>query len=267
MVNSLKTTASPLSDPDKASNLEALRRQFDGTPYPWIPLDQNIETSPSIFHEHSIATAFYGRDHRLIETTGMTVLDVGCGSGYKALALAHVNPGTTVVGIDLSPKSIELAKQRAEFWGLGDRLEFHVLDVEHLGRLEQQFDYINCDETLYLLPDPLGSLKTISQVLAPQGILRANLHNYHQRQRILNSQKACRMLDPETAPNSQDAIDNFFDLVQYLSPQTSIRQSWAKFDPRLSQEQKTELVQANFLLQGDRGFTIADTFALLDQES
>ncbi|MEM6500498.1 MAG: class I SAM-dependent methyltransferase [Cyanobacteria bacterium P01_C01_bin.89] len=252
---------------EQSAELAALRRQFDGTPYPWVSIEENIKESPAIFHQHSLATAFYRRDFRQVDTTGMTILDVGCGSGYKALALAHVNPGTTVVGIDISPKSIELAKQRAEFWELSDRLQFHVLDVDNLEQLGQIFDYINCDETLYLLPQPLASLKVLNRVLAADGILRTNLHNYNQRLRFLNAQKAFSLLDPISSSNSQDAIDNVSELLENLSPKTFVKSVWTKADAKLNPEKKVELIQANFLLHGDRAFTLAETFTLLEQSN
>ena len=262
MANPSQSTSAQTSN--ESAQLEALRQQFDGTPYPWQPLDKSIDDSSVLFHEHSIATAFYRRDCRLVDTTGMTVLDVGCGSGYKALALMRVNPGIKVLGIDLSPKSIDLAQQRAEFWGLGDRLKFEVLDLDNLGQLGQTFDYINCDETLYLCPDPLVSLKAMANVLAPDGILRANLHDYHQRRKYLDAQRAAKVLNPGPAPNSEEAIANFFELLDYLAPTTSIGDVWSKLGKNANKDQRIELIQANFLLQGDRGFTIEETFKLIE---
>ncbi|MEM9770622.1 MAG: ISAs1 family transposase [Cyanobacteria bacterium P01_D01_bin.73] len=262
MANPSQTTAP--SNSDKAARLEALKRQFDGTPYPWVPLEKKIEEDIAKFYEHSMVTAFYQRDFRVVDTQGMSILDVGCGSGYKALALAHVNPGTTVVGVDLSPRSVELAKKRAEHWGLTDRLQFHVMDLDNVGRLGRKFDYINFDEVLYLCTDPAASLKAVTNMLKPEGILRVNLHDYYQRMRFLNSQKASQMLDPDSLSNSEEAINNFLELVEYLAPNTFIKQSWGNY-AGASREQKVEVIQANFLLQGDNGFTIDNSFSLMEQ--
>jgi SAM-dependent methyltransferase len=60
---------------------------------------------------------------------GMRVLDVGCGPGRHALALAA--RGITVHGVDLSPEFIALARGAA---GDGDLpATFEVLDVRELG--------------------------------------------------------------------------------------------------------------------------------------
>ena len=57
------------------------------------------------------------------------VLDLGCGAGRIALALAPV--ARWVVGLDREPTLIAEARQRAEAAGLGN-VEFHEADVESL---------------------------------------------------------------------------------------------------------------------------------------
>jgi cyclopropane fatty-acyl-phospholipid synthase-like methyltransferase len=62
-----------------------------------------------------------------------SVLDVGCGTGEHALYLAE--RGHDVLGVDLSPRAIELARAKARERGLG--AEFRVWDslrVDELGR-------------------------------------------------------------------------------------------------------------------------------------
>ena len=61
-------------------------------------------------------------------TPGMRVLDVGCGPGRHSLALAR--RGFDVVGVDLSPEFVALARQAATAEGLP--VWFEVLDVRDL---------------------------------------------------------------------------------------------------------------------------------------
>ena len=58
-----------------------------------------------------------------------TILDVGCGIGLLTTFYAQRCPGATVVGIDRSPASITLARQRAEALGLSN-LRFECLDLD-----------------------------------------------------------------------------------------------------------------------------------------
>ena len=52
-----------------------------------------------------------------------SVLDVGCGPGRYALAMARAG-AATVVGVDVSPRMIELARGEVERLGLADRCRF-----------------------------------------------------------------------------------------------------------------------------------------------
>jgi len=58
---------------------------------------------------------------------GQSVLDVGCNSGGSALFLAR--KGLRVTGIDLNPKAIDIARDRAERAGFGYAAQFIVGDV------------------------------------------------------------------------------------------------------------------------------------------
>ena len=72
---------------------------------------------PSPFVEHVLARADLPAD----------VVDLGCGQGQDALALAAA--GRTVTGVDLSPVGVRQAREAAAARGLADRAAFSVLDV------------------------------------------------------------------------------------------------------------------------------------------
>ncbi|MGQ0805849.1 MAG: class I SAM-dependent methyltransferase [Actinomycetota bacterium] len=70
---------------------------------------------------------------------GQRVLDVGCGPGRHALALAR--RGMEVVGVDLSPDFVALAREAAIAEDLP--ASFEVLDVRDLA-YESEFDAVIC---------------------------------------------------------------------------------------------------------------------------
>jgi len=64
----------------------------------------------------------------LAPLAGRTVLDVGCGSGRGSIALA--DQGATVVGIDVSGRMLEMARELAQEKQLSDRCTFELAERE-----------------------------------------------------------------------------------------------------------------------------------------
>jgi cyclopropane-fatty-acyl-phospholipid synthase len=69
----------------------------------------------------------------LLDRPDLTVLDIGCGWGGIALALAR-DYGARVTGITLSSEQLAEARARAEAEGLADRVRFELLDYRAVDR-------------------------------------------------------------------------------------------------------------------------------------
>ena len=99
---------------------------------------------------------------------GQRVLDVGCGPGRHSLALAR--RGLDVVGVDLSPDFVELARAAAAEEGLQPR--FEVGDVRDLA-YDSEFDaaVCLCQGGFGLLggDDDAGVIEQIVQAARPGG--------------------------------------------------------------------------------------------------
>jgi magnesium-protoporphyrin O-methyltransferase len=93
------------------------------------------------------------------DMTGLRLLDAGCGTG--ALSVEAARRGAHVVGIDISPKLVALARHRAPK-ELADRLDFRVGDLldESLGR----FDHVVSMDVLihYPLADAVATLAALA---------------------------------------------------------------------------------------------------------
>ncbi|MGB7539419.1 MAG: methyltransferase domain-containing protein [Anaerolineales bacterium] len=61
---------------------------------------------------------------------GKRVLEIGCGIGTDTINFARA--GARVTAVDLSEKSLELARCRADIFGLSDRITFLAADAERL---------------------------------------------------------------------------------------------------------------------------------------
>jgi release factor glutamine methyltransferase len=68
---------------------------------------------------------------------GGRIVDVGTGSGCIALALAAALPEATVLGVDISPDALALARENAARVGLADRVTF--LESDLLERVDGPF--------------------------------------------------------------------------------------------------------------------------------
>ncbi|WP_157776289.1 class I SAM-dependent methyltransferase, partial [Gloeomargarita lithophora] len=194
----------------------------------------------------------------------LVILDAGCGSGYKALALALANPGAKIVGIDFSPNSVELAKKRLEFHQIPNH-EFHVLPIEKVGELGLVFDYINCDEVLYLMPDPIATLTVLKQVLKPQGILRVNVHNQYQRQLYFQAQEFFGLLGLMQDNPEEFELKTVQEIMEQLVDKCDLKRvTWNKSYEGELNDKISEFILMNCLLQGDKGFTIPQIFEYLE---
>jgi 2-polyprenyl-6-hydroxyphenyl methylase/3-demethylubiquinone-9 3-methyltransferase len=95
-----------------------------------------------------------------------TVLDVGCGGGLFAEEVARL--GCQVTGVDLSPRSIEMAKRHAEQMGLP--ITYHAASGEQLPFQDNGFDMVFCCDVLEHVNDPNQVIAESARVLKSGGI-------------------------------------------------------------------------------------------------
>ena len=76
-----------------------------------------------------------------LDLAGRRVLDIGCGIGGPAIALAR-KYGAEVTGIDLEPQLVARANRRAEELGLSDRVEFRTVTLGDLPFPDRSFDLV-----------------------------------------------------------------------------------------------------------------------------
>lgn len=248
----------------KSDLLDKIRQQFDSSPYPRIPLDKSPKHDPNGLYVHNLVTSFYLRDQKVIDTKGKVILDAGCGSGYKSLILAEANPGAKIVGVDISAESIRLAEERLKYHGFED-VKFIVASIEELPSLGYQFDYINCDELLYLFPEPSSALKSMQSVLKPDGIIRSNLHSSIQRTNFFRAQKMFGMMGLLDENPEELEIEIVVETMQALKDNVLLKtQTW---NPKYTAQENKEDILMNHLFQGDKGYTIIDMFEALRESS
>ena len=99
---------------------------------------------------------------------GKRVLDVGCGGGILAEAMAA--RGADVVGIDLAEKGLKVAQ--LHLLESGCRVDYRHMDAEALAAAEPgSFDVVTCMEMLEHVPDPASTVAACARLTRPGGHL------------------------------------------------------------------------------------------------
>jgi len=109
---------------------------------------------------------------------GRTVLELGCGIGTDTLAFAAHGAG--VVAVDISERSLEIARRRAVALGLGHRIRFIQGDIEELGALlvpAAKFDLIYSFGVLHHTPHPERVLRQVKHCMLPSSTLKVMLYH------------------------------------------------------------------------------------------
>jgi len=99
---------------------------------------------------------------------GRTVLDIGCGGGILAEALA--SRGARVTGIDMAEMSLDVARMHLRESGL--EVDYRLVTAEefaagHAG----EYDIVTCLEMLEHVPDPAAIVAAAARALKPGGRL------------------------------------------------------------------------------------------------
>jgi 2-polyprenyl-6-hydroxyphenyl methylase/3-demethylubiquinone-9 3-methyltransferase len=105
------------------------------------------------------------RSHGL---AGKTVLDVGCGGGILAEAMAAA--GASVTGIDLSDKALAVAQlHRLES---GVAVDYQLIAAETLAAQRPgAFDIVTCMEMLEHVPEPASTVAACATLAKPGGLV------------------------------------------------------------------------------------------------
>ena len=103
----------------------------------------------------------------LVPLSGKRVLDVGCGGGILADAMAR--QGAEVLGIDLATKALKVAQLHAlEVQTKG--VTYREISAEALAAEQPgSFDVVTCMEMLEHVPDPSLVVQACSQLVKPGG--------------------------------------------------------------------------------------------------
>jgi SAM-dependent methyltransferase len=102
------------------------------------------------------------------------VLDVGCGTGSLALALANRGAPDRVAAIDIAAPYIAFARSRPESTGIG----FAVGDASRLPCADGSFAAAMAQLSLNFVPDAAQAVREMRRVVRPRGVVAAAVWDF-----------------------------------------------------------------------------------------
>jgi ubiquinone/menaquinone biosynthesis C-methylase UbiE len=106
-----------------------------------------------------------------IDSAG-SVLDIGCGTGVVARAIARRDRFSgRVTGIDLSPYLVRAARHLAGEEALGQVVEFHPGDTRNLDIPDSSFDAVVAHTLVSHVDEPLTIVEEAARVVKPGGLI------------------------------------------------------------------------------------------------
>jgi SAM-dependent methyltransferase len=111
---------------------------------------------------------------------GKRVLEIGCGIGTDTINFARA--GAEVTAVDLSSRSLDIARQRADVYGLGQRIRFIEANAEQLSDFvaPEPYDLVYSFGVIHHSPRPERVLREVrAHFMAADSLFRMMV--YHRR--------------------------------------------------------------------------------------
>jgi 2-polyprenyl-6-hydroxyphenyl methylase/3-demethylubiquinone-9 3-methyltransferase len=153
---------------------------------------------------HELNPVRLGYVERAGALRGRTVLDVGCGGGLLAEAMAVA--GATVTALDLASELLEVARLHAMETGV--HVDYRLETAEaHAQANAGRYDVVTCMEMLEHVPDPAAVVRALATLVRPGGHVFVSTINRNPRawlQAVVAAEYVLRLL-----PRGTHAYDKF----------------------------------------------------------
>jgi SAM-dependent methyltransferase len=165
-----------------------------------------------------------GRKHtlRMAELTGleagMRIIDVGCGIGGPARALAH-HYGCRVSGVDLTEEFCSVGRMLTERTRLGEMVEIHHADAVDLPFEDSSFDVAWLQHTITNVPDKKRLFTEIARVLRPAG--KVAMYEV-----VSGTRSVVHFPVPWTRDSGLSFLVEEAELLKHLDSAGFVRESW-----------------------------------------
>lgn len=185
----------------------------------------------------------------------------GTGDASTFLALQLRNTNAEVVYLDFSQKSMEIAKKRAECWGLKN-IRWVCDDILRLPELELgKFDYIDCTGVLHHLESPLTGLKLLKESLNERGGMNIMLYGKYGRSAVYQIQDLLKIVCQKAKTRKEE-----IELARQVIASLPKEHPFFHQSPSLLEELKSDEGLYDLCLhKQDVAYTIAEIHKLVEQ--
>jgi ubiquinone/menaquinone biosynthesis C-methylase UbiE len=122
------------------------------------------------------------KPHNIISkyiSPGMTILDLGCGTGYFTVEMVRcLNNSGKVVAVDVQQGMLDILDQKIKNLGYGQLVEIHCVDAKYLG-LEENFDFVLAFYSFHEMQYLDNIIEEISQICKPKAKILMAEQRFH----------------------------------------------------------------------------------------
>ena len=191
------------------------------TSHPYPPPVENLDRARAMWQDQNVLRAEYHllwpyKEYR----PDLDVLVAGCGT-WQAAKYALCHPDARVVGIDVSPTSLEQTEILKRKYNLTN-LETLQLPIEKVGDLDHRFDHIICTGVLHHLVDPDAGLRALQTVLRSEGAMYLMVYAPYGRTGVYMLQEYCRKLGIGTSRQDINDLTAVLKLLPQHHPLLSM---------------------------------------------
>src|SRR5215469_3908190 len=245
----------PRAKPGEGEEDNAVRAFYESHPYPapLRDLDRHRELYRNPVRRRALSLLLWPTEK---PQPDREILVAGCGTS-QAAAYALREPEARVTAIDISETSLSHTRELQEKYGLRN-LELHRLAIEEVGELGQSFDQIVCTGVLHHLPDPDVGLKSLRNVLAPEGAMHVMVYATYGRAGIYMMQEYCRRLGIGTTEAELRALGAVIDALSVEHPIAGVANRTKDFN-------YPDALADTLVHPQDRAFTVPQLHAWLER--
>lgn len=189
---------------------------------------------------------------------GREILDVGCGGGLLAEAMAR--KGARVTGIDMADDLVQVATLHALEAGIEVAYRYESAE-QHAEQRAGHYDVVTCMEMLEHVPDPAAVIEALGRLVRPGGHVFVSTLNRTPKayaMAVLGAEYVLRLLPPGT--HTYEKFIRPSELRQWSKAAGLVVTDVAglDYDPFARKTTLTDDASVNYLMQLQRPATSTD---------